>query len=133
MFLADFWRQRAFRRLAKWLFGGVFVGLKVRRKQLGCHVGFKIGSEGPSCAQDGQRWPQERVRKGTTLIDKLQGGGGIILPDFAVARRPFLGSSWAHLGLSWALRDPSWGVPEGILRQILGLEGLILGCKVTKS
>ena len=28
MFLADFWRQRAFRKLAKWLFGGLLVGLK---------------------------------------------------------------------------------------------------------
>ena len=28
MFLAEFWRQRAFRKLAKWLFGGLLVGLK---------------------------------------------------------------------------------------------------------
>ena len=58
---------------------------------------------------------------------------GIILQDFVVVRRPFLGPSWAHLGLSWALLGPSRGVQEGILRQILGLEGLILGCKVVKS
>ena len=28
MFLAEFWRQRAFRKLAKRLFGGLLVGLK---------------------------------------------------------------------------------------------------------
>ena len=45
----------------------------------------------------------------------------------------FVAPFWAHLGLSWALLGPSRGVQEGILRQILGLEGLILGCKVVKS
>ena len=47
---------------------------------------------------------------------------------------PLRGSPfWAHLGLSWALLGLSCGVQEGILRQIWGLEGLILGCKVAKS
>ena len=44
----------------------------------------------------------------------------------------FVAPFWAHLGPSWALLGPSRGVQEGILRQILGLEGLILGCKVAK-
>ena len=44
MFLADVQRQRAFRKLGKWLFGGLVVGLKLRRQQLGCHLGFKLGS-----------------------------------------------------------------------------------------
>ena len=39
---------------------------------------------------------------------------------------------WANLGLSWALPGPSLGAPGGILRQILGLEGLLWGCKVAK-
>ena len=57
----------------------------------------------------------------------------IILGARVVVRRPVLGPSWTHLGLALALLDPSRGVQEGILRQILGLEGLILGCKVAKS
>ena len=69
MFLADFRRQRAFRKLAKWLLGGLVVGFKLRRQPLGCHVGFKMGLKGPSRAQDGQRWPQDRVRKGTALME----------------------------------------------------------------
>ena len=44
-----------------------------------------------------------------------------------------VGPFWAHLGLSWALLGPSWGVQEAILRQILGLEGLLWECKVAKS
>ena len=75
MFLADFRRQGAFNKLAKWLLGGLVVSLKARREQLGCHLGFKMGLEGPSRAQDGQRWPQDRVRKGTTPIGKIQVGG----------------------------------------------------------
>ena len=58
---------------------------------------------------------------------------GIILQDFVVVCLPSLGPSWARLGLPWGLLGPSWGVQEGILRQILGLEGLILGSKVVKS
>ena len=75
MFLEDIWRQRTFRRLAKCLFGGLLDGLKASRKQVECHVGFKIGFTGPSRAHDRQRWPQARARKGTTLIGKLSGGG----------------------------------------------------------
>ena len=40
------------------------------------------------------------------------------------------------LGLSWAILGPPWpflAVQEAILRQSLGLEGLILGCKVAQS
>ena len=42
---------------------------------------------------------------------------------------PILGPSWALVGLLW----PFLGVPEGILRQISGLESLILECKVARS
>ena len=77
MFLADFRRQRAFRKLAKWLLGGLVVSLKARREQLGCHLGVKMGLEGPSRAQDGQRWPQERARKVTALNDKIRDGGSV--------------------------------------------------------
>ena len=55
-----------------------------------------------------------------------------ILQDFIVVPRPVLGPSWAHLGPSWALLGPSRGVQEGILRHILGLEGLLRGCTVAK-
>ena len=75
MFFADFWRQRAFRRLAKWLFGVLVVGLKVSRKQVECHVGFKIGFQGPKRAQDGQRWSRETVRKGTRYNEKIRPEG----------------------------------------------------------
>ena len=67
------------------------------------------------------------------LQDGPRKAPGIILRDLPVARRTFLGPSWAYLGLSWALLGPSPGVLGGTLRQILGLEGLILGCKVAKS
>ena len=75
MFLAEFRKQKAFKKLAKWLLGGLVVSLKARREQLGCHLGFKMGLEGPSRAQDGQRWPQERARKVTTLNGKIQDVG----------------------------------------------------------
>ena len=42
-FLIDFWRQRAFRKLAKWQFGGLVVDLMPRRLQLAGHVGFNMG------------------------------------------------------------------------------------------
>ena len=51
-------------------------------------------------------------------------------PGGGVVRRPFLGPSLAHLGPSWTLLGLSRGVQEGILSQILGLEGWTLGCKV---
>ena len=94
--------------------------LRASREQLGCEVGCRLVVKRPTLSP---RWPQDGPKRAP----------GIILGVFAVARRAFLGPSWAHLGLSWALLGPSWGVPEGILRQILGLEGLILGCKVAKS
>ena len=61
MFLADFRRQGAFDKFAKWLLGVLAVSLQARRRQLGCHLGFKMGLGGPSRAEDGQRWPQERA------------------------------------------------------------------------
>ena len=86
MFLVDFRRQGAFRKLAKWLLGGLVASLKARKEQLGCHLGFKMGLEGPSRAQDGQRWPQERARKGTAINEEIQDGGsgpprGSKIPD----------------------------------------------------
>ena len=55
-------------------------------------------------------------------------------PELSCPIYPLCGGPlWAHLGLSWALLGPSWGVQEAILRQSLGLEGLILGCKVAQS
>ena len=44
-FLADSWRQQAFRKLAKWLLGGLVVGLKLRRQPLGCQVSFELVSK----------------------------------------------------------------------------------------
>ena len=75
MFLADFRRQGAFDKLAKWLLGVLVVSLQARRRQLGCHLGFKMGFGGPSRAEDGQRWPQERTKKVTALNGKIQDGG----------------------------------------------------------
>ena len=49
----------------------------------------------------------------------------------------FGGPFWAHLGLILGYLGPSLallgGFQEGTLRQMLGLEGLILGCLVAKS
>ena len=56
------------------------------------------------------------------------------LQELSCAIYPLRGGPfWAHLGLSWALLGPSRGVRKGILRQMLGLEGLIWGCKVAES
>ena len=52
MLLADFWRQQAFTKLAKWLLGGLVVGLKLWREQLACHVGSKLGSTRQARASD---------------------------------------------------------------------------------
>ena len=46
---------------------------------------------------------------------------------------PILGYLGFILGSSWALLGPSRGIQEGILRQMLGFEGLIFVCKVAKS
>ena len=43
MLLVECWRQGAIRRLAKWLFGGLVVGLNASEEQVECKVGFKIG------------------------------------------------------------------------------------------
>ena len=43
MFLAEFWRQRAFRKLAKWQFGGLVAALMFGREQLAGDVGFRMG------------------------------------------------------------------------------------------
>ena len=66
MFLADFRRQRAFRKLGKWLFGGLVVGLKARRQQLGCHVGFKLGSARQVGASDQPNLVQGACMLGAT-------------------------------------------------------------------
>ena len=55
---------------------------------------------------------------------------GIILRDLPVARRTFLGPSWAHLGLSWALLGPSRGGPEGLPEADVGLGRLDLGVQL---
>ena len=142
------------------MFGGLVVGLKDQREQLGCHVGFKMGLKGPSraqrcntkakmeqtcfnnltsCEQDLVRWRGnlENGKETMQINSFLKARGGPkraqkssrdILRDLPVVCRPFLGPSWVHLGLSWALLGPSWGVRAGILRQMLGLEGLSWGC-----
>ena len=106
--------QTWFRELACWRQLGVrWAGkLEISKKNIVKTIVFLR----PEVAQDG---PKRAHR--------------IILGARAVVCRPVLGPSWAHLGPSWALPGPSRGVKEGILRQILGLEGLILGCKVAKS
>ena len=81
MVFADFSGQVAFRKAAAWLFGGLAMGLQPCREQLGCQVGFKLGLEGPSCAQVGRSWPQD----GPKRLPK------IILQDFLVDCRAFLG------------------------------------------
>ena len=86
-------------------------------------LGVNIGWEGPSSARSGPSWPQGGPMRAP----------GIILQDSVIVGRHFLGPYWAHLGLSWALLGPSRGFREGILRQMLGLEGLILGCMVKKA
>ena len=59
MLLAAVWRQEAFRKFAKWLFGGPVVAVMPGREQLEGHVGFNRSSKGPSWPQDGQRWSQD--------------------------------------------------------------------------
>ena len=84
--------------------------------------GLERAKSSPRWPKMAPRWPQEGSKK------YLAGFCRCLSPLFG----PILGPSWAHLGLSWALLGPSRGVQEGTLRQILGLEGLILGCKVAE-
>ena len=104
---------RGFTKLAVLLVVGFVVVLEALKKQLWCHIGFEIGLEGPTWAQDGPSWPQDGPKRAPKSI----------LLDFAVVTRHFSGPSWAQLGLSWALLGPSCRVQGGILRQMLGLEG----------
>ena len=92
----------------KHLVEGLYVGSNLRSEGL---ENWKLSKkrvkpmffQGPKCPEMGPRGLQELF----CAIYPLCGG-------------PF----WAHLGLSWALLGPSWGVQEGLLRPILGLEGL---------
>ena len=55
-----------------------------------------------------------------------QGAPGIILQDFAVVRRPFLGPSWAILGPPWPFSRGPGGHLEadfGFGRLDLGVQG----------
>ena len=86
---------------------------QTRRKRLGSHAGSKVRWRGPRGARDGQSWPQDGPKRAPRIILTL----------FAVARRPFLGPSWAILGPL----GPLLGDPGGHLEAKFGLGRLDLG------
>ena len=113
--LLGLWQQISPKQVCKWLFGGLVVASKGLSNHLSCHIGFDFRWQGPIDPKMAKEGLQEYFGSSDRCVAALLGH--------------ILGPSWAILGPPW----PFSGVQEAIFRPSLGLEGLILGCKVAES
>ena len=99
MIFADVLRRGAFRKLAKWLFGGLVVVLRAGRGQLGCQLGFKMAWKGqvePKMAKVGPKMGPRGLQK-------------LFCVDYLLRVVWF----WAHLGPILGYLGPSLALPGG--------------------